>query len=234
MNDDAFRSDTALEPELLDAVDHVLGTARSVRRKLDLARDVPLSVLHECVDVATQAPTGLGGENWRFVFVRDVAQKTRLADVYRELLDSLARDRGLEIKATQRALIDNLARMPVLAFVCVDGEPPSAEPTTEGDGDTRPGWESQAGAQVAFFGSILPAAWSFMLALRARGLGATWTTVLSGQQARVKHILEMPDATTVTVMLPVAYTHGARLRRAKRLDARAVCFVDRWGGADVE
>ena len=34
-----------------------------------------------------------------------------------------------------------------------------------------------AGNQAGLWGSVLPAAWSFMLAARARGLGTAWTTL---------------------------------------------------------
>ena len=33
------------------------------------------------------------------------------------------------------------------------------------------------GAQAGFWGSILPAVWNFMLALRSRGLGSAWVTM---------------------------------------------------------
>ena len=34
-----------------------------------------------------------------------------------------------------------------------------------------------AGSQAGLWGSLFPAAWSLALALRARGLGTTWTTL---------------------------------------------------------
>ncbi len=195
------------------SVDQVLSTARSVRRKLDFDRPVEPEVLFDCINVSTQAPTGLGGENWRFMVVTDPARKTQIADVYRSVLADLQRARGLEIKSTQRSLADRLHEIPALIFVCAIGEPPADE----------------VAGQVAFYGSILPSAWSLMLALRARSLGATWTTLLSSRQEDVSRILEVPDGVTQTVMLPVAYTKGAKMRRAERLDAREVTFWNAWG-----
>ena len=84
--------------------------------------------------------------------------------------------------------------------------------------------------QVGFYGSILPAAWSLMLALRARGLGSTWTSLLAARQEEVREILSMPDDAVLTVMLPVAHMKGAKLRRAERLKAHQVCYQDRWLG----
>ncbi len=201
------------EPLHLASVDVVLSTARSVRRKLDFDRAVEPEAIYECVNIATQAPTGLGGESWRFMVVTDADKKRRLAALYKEVLTDLARQRGIEVKATQQALVDKLHEIPAMIFVCTTAE--------------RPGQE--VAGQVAYYGSILPAAWSLMLALRARNLGATWTTLLSSRQREVAAILDMPDGVTQTVMLPVAYTKGAKLRKADRLDATQVTFWDTWG-----
>lgn len=195
------------------SVDEVLSTARSVRRRLDFSRPVEPEVLFDCINVSTQAPTGLGGESWRFVVVTEPARKQQVADLYRSVLEDLVRDRGLTIKSTQRSLVDHLHEIPALIFVCAIGTPPPAE----------------VGGQVAFYGSILPSAWSLMLALRARSLGATWTTLLSSRQEDVNRILGVPEGVTQTVMLPVAYTLGAKLRPADRLDARQVTFWNAWG-----
>jgi nitroreductase len=199
----------------LGSVDTVLATARSVRRKLDFDRPVPKDVILECIDIATQAPTGLGGESWRFVVVMDPDKKRAVARIYGEVLDELAVARGVAIKPTQRALVERLHEIPAMILVCTVAE--------------RPG--EDVARQVAYYGSILPAAWSLMLALRARDLGATWTTLLSSRQQEVADILGLPDTAVNTVMLPVGYTRGAKLKRAERLSASEVTHWDGWNGA---
>jgi nitroreductase len=200
----------------LTSVDTVLSTARSVRRKLDFDRPVDRDVILDCINVATQAPTGLGGESWRFLVVTDPARKRALADLYGAVIEELVSERGVDIKPTQRALVDRLHEIPAMILVCTTADGPGPE----------------VARQVAYYGSILPAAWSLMLALRARDLGATWTTLLSSRQEQVGGILGMPATVINTVMLPVAYTKGARLRRADRLDAREVTFWDSWGESE--
>ena len=195
------------------SVDVVLATTRSVRRNLDFDREVPLEVIHDCVNLATQAPTGLGVENWRFVVVVDPGKKSSLAALYKTVLLELANQRGIEVKATQQALVDRLHEIPAMIFVCTTADPPGAV----------------VARQVAYYGSILPAAWSLMLALRARNLGATWTTLLSARQEAVAAILDMPPGVVQTVMLPVAYTKNAKLKKAERLDAAQVTYWDSWG-----
>ena len=193
--------------------DEILSTARSIRRKLDFERPLDRRELLDCIDVAVQAPTGATGENWRFVVVEDKQRKTAIAEVYRAVLEEIVAERRIELKPTQKALVDRLPDIPAMIFPCVDGEPMA---------DT-------VAAQVAYYGSILPAAWSLMLALRARRIGATWTTLLSARQEELKAILEMPATTRLTVMLPVGYMKGAVLKRADRLPADQVTYWDRWG-----
>lgn len=197
----------------LESVDHVLSTARSVRRKLDFSRPVEPEVLFECINVSTQAPTGIGGESWRFVVVTESEKKQRLADVYRTVITDMERERGLVIKSTQRALMDRLHEIPAMIFVCTIGIPPGPE----------------IPAQVGFYGSVLPSAWSLMLALRARNLGSTWTSLLASRQEEVGAILEVPEGVILTVMLPVGYMKGAKLKKADRMDAREVTFWNQWG-----
>ena len=73
----------------VDAVDHVLRTTRSVRRRIDFDRPIEPEVIEACIAAAVQAPTGLDREAWRFVVVTDPAPKAALAALYREAFDDL-------------------------------------------------------------------------------------------------------------------------------------------------
>lgn len=206
----------------INLVDEVLSTARSVRRKLDYERPVPRQLLLDSIAVAVQAPTGIAGENWRFLIVDAAEEKRQIATIYSEILTSLMAQRGLPVKPTHKALIARLHEIPAMIFVCVDGLPMT----------------DAVSSQVGYYGSILPAAWSLMLALRARGLGTTWTTLLSAEQEAVKAVLNMPQDSMQTVMLPVAFTKDAVLKRAQRMPPEAVTFANRWnqpiGETDTE
>lgn len=197
---------------MIEDFDHLLRTTRSVRRKLDLERPVPYQVLEDCINVAIQAPVSMAGENWRFLIISDQALKASLAEIYSEVLHDLSLERGVDIKPTHQALLKNLPNMPCMILIFAMGEPQDSVPQ-----------------QVAFYGSILPAAWSLMLALRARGLGTTWTTLLSARQSDVADLLDIPDKVTHTVMLPVAYTKDANLKPAARRSAKEVTYHNRWG-----
>jgi nitroreductase len=207
----------------------VVETTRSVRHRLDFDRPVEPEVIERCIDAAVQAPTGMNREAWRFLVLTESEPKERVARLYRSGFDGLAtrfrdqippemRDQKLpNERPTYVGLAENLHRMPALILVCSEGRP---------DPDN-------AAMQVAFYGSVLPAAWSLMLALRASGLGATWTTLLVTEEERVAQALGIPANVTQTILLPVAYTKGAVLKPAKRKGAREVTYWNRWSEARV-
>lgn len=203
----------------------VVRTTRSVRRRLDFDRPIEPEVLERCIEAATQAPTGLDREAWRFLVLTDPEPKAQVAALYRSGFDGIAtrfrdrlpeemRDKKLpNERPTYVGLAENLHRMPALILVCSEGRPDPAD----------------AAMQVAFYGSVLPAAWSLMLALRASGLGATWTTLLVTEEERVARALGIPEDVTQTILLPVAYTKGAVLKPAARKGPRDVTYWNRWG-----
>jgi nitroreductase len=211
----------------LAAIDRLLCTTRSVRKRLDLDRAVEPELLERCIEVSLQAPTGSNAQGWRVVVVTDAAKRRVIADAYREGF-KLYQELGLapqyatgDLRAQQRPrvlssstfLVENLHRVPVHVIYCVEGR-------VEQMGQV---------AQASIYGSVLPAAWSFMLAARARGLGSAWTTIHLFQEKKVAEALGIPDAVTQAVLLPVAYYKGDDFQPAKRLPARELTYWDTWG-----
>ena len=197
----------------MDHFDEIMTTTRSVRRRLDFERPVDPDLIESCIDVATQAPTGLPSESWRFLIVTEPAVKAKLAEFYRDALEDLREARGGDLKPAQKALADRLHEVPVLILACALG---------------RPAPDSVA-HQVAFYGSILPAAWSLMLTLRARGLGATWTTLHLLHGGAVAEALGIPADVIQTVLLPVVHLKDAVLRPARRRPAAEVTYWNESG-----
>ena len=195
------------------SVDEVLTTTRSVRRRIDFERPVEPEVIEDCIRIATQAPTGVNAESWRFLVLTDPQRKAQIAELYNSALSTYVEARGFEVRPAQRALADRIHEMPALILVCSEGRPLS---------------ESVA-MQVAFYGSVLPAAWSLMLALRARGLGSTWTTLHLLHEREAAAAFGIPDGVTQTVLLPVGYTRDAVLRPAARKGPAEVTFWNHWG-----
>src|SRR5215211_5856115 len=201
-------------------VDDVLATTRAVRRRLDLQRPVDNQLLLDCIDLAEQAPTGgnLGSRRW--VIVRDQTVKDQLGELYREtalpfMSAGAERLRGTghpqeQVMASAEYLAEHLADVPAIVIPTIIGRH---------SGNGRPG----------LFDSVIQAAWSFCLALRARGLGSTWVTAALEDEARVKEILGIPSHLTEIVLLPVAWTKGTDFRRAPRRPARDITSFDHFG-----
>jgi nitroreductase len=214
----------------LATVDKLLTTTRSVRKRLDLSRPVELDVIARCIEIALQAPSGSNRQGWRFVVVTDAAKRKQIADYYRQSFEAYmgsgGPNRGYDQddprvisakKVAQSAvyLARHLHEVPVQIIPCIEGR-------VEGAG---------VAAQAGLYGSILPATWSLMLALRARGLGSAWTTLHLVYEREVAALLGIPDGFTQVALLPVAYFLGEDFRPAARLPVEAVTYWDGWNGA---
>jgi nitroreductase len=157
--------------------------------------------------------------------VTEPAAKTAIADLYRKGADQYRtmarpdygpddprRKQQAKIAASGAHLYQHLHEVPAIVFAAIDGvenDPPAA--------------------QAAKYGSVLPAAWSLMLALRARGVGAAWTTLALIHERELAKLLGIPDSVTLAVMLPVAYYTGSDFRPAKRLPASGRTYWNAWG-----
>ena len=84
-------------------------------------------------------------------------------------------------------------------------------------------------ASIGTLGSIIQAGWSFQLALRARGLGSTWTTIHLGDAKAVAELLGIPAGVTQVALIPVAYTKGTSFRPAKRPPVTEITHWNHWG-----
>jgi nitroreductase len=211
----------------LASCDWLLTTTRSVRKRLDLERPVEREVIERCIEIALQAPTGSNVQGWHFVVVTDSAKKKALADLYRTAFqayltnpqfrrafeaDDLRAAQQPRVEASASYLAEHLHEAPVLVIPCVEGRIENAGVL----------------GQASVYGSILPAAWSFMLALRARGLGAAWTTLHLAFEQDAAKILGIPDHITQTALLPVAHTKGTDFKVAKRLPAAQLTHWEGW------
>jgi nitroreductase len=208
------------------SADEVLSTTRSVRKRLDLSRPVPREVILDCLELALQAPTGSNSQEWRWLFVEDPEKKRAIANVYRTQQESLLtgdrvqygdiRDRQMDaMLGSARYLNEHLHEVPVLLIPCIAGRP-----------DAGP-----ANASAGYWGSLLPAVWSFMLALRSRGLGSAWTSVhlIGDGERQVAEILGIPaDDYAQGGLFPIAYTKGTDFKKANRLPADQVASWDSW------
>ena len=201
--------------------DRLLSTTRAVRKRLDLTRPVDPSVIYECLRLAVQAPTGSNAQGWRWLVVTDPDKRAELARLYSEggadYLKAAAsnemNDQTRRVYESALFLTEILDRVPVHVIPCLPGR-----------ADNSPNIMS-----ASMYGSIIPAAWSFMLALRSRGLGSAWTTLHLMKEKEAAALLGIPDDVTQVALIPVAHTTGGDFKPAKRPPIENITYWDTWG-----
>jgi nitroreductase len=209
------------------SVDEVLSTTRSVRKRLDFEKPVPREVLLECLELAIQAPTGSNAQGWQWMFVEDPEKKKALADIYNvgaNWYRTLPRpqyphgdvrgERQESVTDSALYLAEHLHEVPVLMIPLLEGRV-----------------EQMAKLSSSFWASLFPAAWSFCLALRSRGLGSCWTTfhLMADGEKQAAEVLGIPyDRYSQGGLFPIAYTKGTDFRPAKRLPVDQIVHWDSW------
>lgn len=204
-------------PVLPLSPDELLSTTRSVRKRLDLTRPVERTLIEECITLAQQAPTGSNSQSWHFVVVTDAAKRRVLADLYRQswkrYIGDSPDDPANRIRSSSQYLADHLHEVPVHVIPCIRGR-------TE---------QASIAEQASVWGSILQAAWSFMLAARARGLGSAWTSLHLAYEKEAADLLGIPFAEIMqAALLPVAYSKGTAFKPAPRAPLDTMTHWDKW------
>jgi nitroreductase len=211
-------------PFPLDVTDKLLSTTRAVRKRLDLTRPVPHDLIEDCIRVACQAPAGGNVQRWRWLVIDDPAKKAALADLYRRGYEPYMEAQQVAVKDVGRtdanAIMDSsdhlaqvLADVPVHVIPCALGLPDA---------------KSSQGALSGWYGSLLPAVWSFMLAARSRGLGTAWTTLHLGFEAEAAELLGIPSTVSQLALIPVAFYTGDDFKPGSRQPVEKVTYYNGW------
>jgi nitroreductase len=193
----------------------LLTTTRSVRKRLDLARPVDRAVVEDCLRIGFQAPNGSNLQLYDWVLVDRPDVRAAMAEIYRGgLADQLAlsaastdpspypdTEAQKRISISVAHLVEHLHEVPILVIPTVSGRLEDAS----------------IFEQASRWGSVLPAVWNFMLALRTRGLGSAWTTLHLHREKQMAELLDIPyDEVTQAGLFPVAYTLGTTFKPANR------------------
>ncbi|SCL39910.1 Nitroreductase [Micromonospora rhizosphaerae] len=216
-------------PTLPLSPDELLTTTRTVRRRLDLTRPVPMELVRECLEIALQAPSGSNRQNWQWIVVTDPAKRDLIGRMYQRAVHGYLGGEGSAAQlfaddparsAVQRRVAESVAwlgdrmgQVPVLVIPCIQLDS---------------GGELPAGNQAGLWGSVLPAAWSYMLAARARGLGTAWTTLHLVYEAEAAELLGLPENVRQGALIPTAYHIGESFRSAERQPLDEVLHIDGW------
>jgi nitroreductase len=206
--------------------DELLTTTRTVRKRLDLERPVPMELIRECIEIALQAPSGSNRQTWHWLVITDAEKRAAVGEYYRRAVEQYLAGPGAagklhaddpERAPVQRRVGDSVAylgermgQVPVLVIPCLEVR------------------KLPAGNQAGLWGSILPSAWSYMLAARARGLGTAWTTLHLTYEQEVSELLGLPEEIRQTVLIPTAYTIGTNFKPAPRQPLDEVVHLNAW------
>jgi len=216
---------TSGHPQLPLSADQLLTSTRAVRKRLDLTRPVENSIIEECLRIAQQAPSASNRQHWHFMVVTDPAKKAALAAVYGKGRATMTANRlAAATTDAERADAEARAAAPDEFTPKLAQAPALVIPCIEGSRDAQP-----YASQAALWGTIAPAAWSFMLAARARGLGTVWTTIHLYHEREAADILGIPyDEVMQAALTPLAYTLGTEFKPAKREPLETMTHWNAW------
>lgn len=230
----------------------IMWTCRAMRR---LKPDpVPEELLLQLVDAALHGPSGSNAQNWRFVIVRDRAQKEKIQKLWKKTwnfyLDTFATadlrpgetaEAREKTKKTATDLVDGLADVPALIFVCVARDEQLAKALASPatlvklvqhfgiGGAIKMATGGPRTSGMADGSTAYPAVQNMLLAARALGLGAVLTTQHFFVPGQFEEAVGLPSSVTLAAVVPVGYPKG-RFGPVTRPDPRAVVSWDRYGG----
>jgi nitroreductase len=118
-----------------------------------------------------------------------------------------------KVISSAQYLADHMGEVPVHVIPVIEGRTDNGAPVA---------------MQAAIWGSLLPAAWSFMLAARSRGLGTCWTTLHLVQEQAAAELLGLPDHVMQGALIPVAHTIGTDFKPGPRRDLDGIIHHDSW------
>ena len=195
-------------------------TARAIRR---LRPDpVPRELVRKVCEAGTFAPSGGNRQPWVFVAVEDPAKRRWVAERYRPIFQKYiqpAMDRGEQEDFPERLLrnmraalhlAENLHEAPVLLFIA---------------GFTR---RDEPQLQALF-----PCAQNVLLACRAVGLGASFTTLHRSFGEECDRMLGLPENLPSAVMIPIGWPLG-RHGRPPRASVDTKLFWDEFDASTLD
>jgi nitroreductase len=213
----------------------VMRCAPSTREFTD--QPVPRDVLERVLENARFAPSGGNRQAWSIVVVTDPGTRTKLRELYepnwaaytvqtgaRALLNATSVPPGLT-EGRMRMLrgADEYAhtfdRVPVHLVVCAELEALARV-------DAKLDRPSLAGGA-----SIYPFVQNILLGLRAEGLGAAFTTLLTPSEPQVRELLAIPEGIAVAGHISVGYRATPWPTRLSRKPVAEFTFGERYGEA---
>jgi len=175
---------------------------------------VPDALLEKLVWAATRASSPGNSQGWEFVVVKDRATKQRLGAAVRERMGAGIRAMPAESDMQRRMLagaghlLEHFADVPAWIVIC-----------------GRKIYPPQAPSELMVWSTVYPAGQNLIVAARALGLGATFTTFHLAAEAEFRATLGIPP----DVLLGVSVAVGYPARTTGPVKRRPVEEVLHWG-----
>lgn len=176
----------------MDALE-AMGTARAIRY---LKPDpVDPELIEKLIWAATRASSPGNSQGWDFVVITDPEPKAAIGGAVADAMSAIFRDpssiadRSTRLMLTgAKALSESLATAPVLVLVC-----------------GRMIYPPNAPDEMNVWSACYPAAQNLIVAARALGLGATFTTFQRRAEATVRSTLGIPDDVRMAALIPIGW-----------------------------
>ncbi|WP_347177133.1 nitroreductase family protein [Parafrankia sp. EAN1pec] len=199
------------EPSVLDA----MGSARAMR--WFRPDPVPWPLLEKVLWGATRATNPNNLQPWDFIVVQDPEVRQHLGELMATLLPSSPRVLTAELDPTTRRtiaggmhLIEHLAEVPVIVFIC------GTRILTAGSHRMDP-----------MYSAVYAAAQNLIVAARAVGLGATFTTLHERVEPGIRRLLDVPTDRFLGVTMPLGWP-ARPFGPVTRKPLEQVLHHDRW------
>lgn len=192
---------------------------RSVRGYL--LKEVSNSFLQQVLDAARWAPSAHNAQPWRFIVVKDLNTKRRLAEAMASEWNkdlrrdgTLPEDRGRCTKASIKQFTDP----PILIVACL----------TMDDMDKYCDEERQEAEYTMAVQSVAAAIQNMLLAAHAKGLGACWFCAPLFCPEVVGETLGIPKNIRPQALITLGYK-AERPRAPTRKPLKSIVYQNYWG-----
>jgi nitroreductase len=219
---------------LADELYELMRCAPSTRYFTD--ETVEPEVLRRVLDNARFAPSGGNRQGWKVIVVTDPDKRRRMRELYEPPWDAYMVQTGgrSALEAGERSGLppgrlrmlagaDEFARtfdrVPVHVVICVEL---SALAIVDSALD-RP--------SIVGGASVYPFVQNVLLGLRAEGLGAAFTTLLTPAEEDVRELLEIPDGVVLAGHISVGHRADPWPKQLARKPVSEFAFAERYGEA---
>jgi nitroreductase len=226
-------------PEPPSDLHEVMRSAPSTRRFTD--EPVPHELIQRALDNARFAPSGGNRQGWRVIVIEDPATRQRLRELYAPHWDAYMEATGgraildageasgvaagrLRMLAQADEFAHRFEQPPIHLLICVVLD---ALAVTDAELDRQ---------SIVGGASVYPFVQNLLLALRAEGLGAAFTTLLVPAEPQLRELLAIPDGVAVAGDIAVGWRADPWPWQLSRQPVASFAFSERfgdpWAGSD--